>query len=159
MPDVQGWPLPVDDAGWGCDHQPHMCAKKKCFHHCMEHGHKTIIIIIIIMHGGRSAAPTMPRRRLLFICSCYIMAKDTKITRESQHWIESDKKWSSHRVLVAVDSNAEKSHLWHSGSRQNAQGQELKAFILGQGLVVMNHHHHVSPHFTFKGAQQQSGAA
>ncbi|CAN0006495.1 unnamed protein product, partial [Heterosigma akashiwo] len=59
--------------------------------------------------------------------------------------------WKSSRVLVAADTNA-KSHLWHSG-REDSRGQELEAFILGQGLAVVNR---VSPHFTFEGAQGSS---
>jgi len=53
---------------------------------------------------------------------------------------------------VAADTNYPKLHLWHSG-REDGRGQELEAFILGQGLAVVNR---VSPHFTFEGAQGSS---
>ena len=52
---------------------------------------------------------------------------------------------------MAADTNA-KSHLWHSG-REHSRGRELEAFLLGQGLAVVNC---VSPHFTFEGAQGSS---
>jgi len=50
---------------------------------------------------------------------------------------------------VAADTNYPKLHLWHSG-REDGRGQELEAFLLGQGLAVTNRE---SPHFAFEGAQ------
>ncbi|CAM9798889.1 unnamed protein product [Heterosigma akashiwo] len=102
--------------------------------------------VVTTSHTVGAVMRTNPR--LLLVCS--YMAKDTEVTREAQRWTESDN-WKSSRVLVAADTNA-KSHLWHSG-REDGRGQELEAFILGQGLAVVNR---VSPHFTFEGAQGSS---
>jgi len=102
--------------------------------------------VVTTSHTVGAVMRTNPR--LLLVCS--YMAKDTEVTREAQRWTESDN-WKSSRVLVAADTNA-KSHLWHSG-REDGRGQELEAFILGQGLAVVNR---LSPHFTFEGAQGSS---